>query len=343
MRESKQKMKGGSRLTLILLSFALPFNSFAATNVKEKKGDDDANTRRFDATLKLRPSRTTVIAYSSPKLESTMLLDRWNFLLENSHSHLDQEFEKLLNEAKNSSKKVKLAKKTHPPNSVTVTSLLLSTSISLIAILGVTCASSLSIILCNLPMIPFLSRCKKSTTVQYSNIRGFITKRLIPKAFRVTYKMVLMDFWRNLWLEMFVSLRDLYYNINGVSYYETIWERYAPGWLRRGVRAYIVKNIQNEFQFIFGSWISSGVGLMTTSTWLDESMIGDTLIDGDLFGVDDDSGGIDEDSLVSDELDADLNAEDPIDVPDIELDEALDIIDVPDGDDSTLDSAEDAN
>lgn len=91
-----------------------------------------------------------------------------------------------------------------------------------------------------------------------------------------------------------------------------------------------MKNIQNEFQLIFGSWISSGVGLMTTSTWLDESLTGDSLIDGEMLGIDDDSDDlVDNDNPTSNEPDTDIDSQELFDAPEVHFDESSHIMDVP--------------
>lgn len=263
-------------------------------------------------------------------MEAQTLADRWNFIV-TSPSESALAFQKLLNEAKHTShKSTKIKSK-----EVTVSSIIWSTGLSLLAILGISCASSLSTILYNIHKLPILLVSKEST-FDYSKVNNYIFQRFIPKAIRVTYKMILMDFWRSLWLQTFSSLRELHFSIHGFSYYETMWERHVPGWLRRGVRAYFVKNVQTELQSIFGSWISSGVDLMTTSTWLDESLIGDSLVDGEIFEIDDDAFEVSTlDESNSMELDADdslLDMDAGMDDSDLALDEAdtdlgLDVVD----------------
>lgn len=274
-------MKGGREWSLFVLStlcFSTVFGSMVSTKQLTNSTSSFVSQR-----LHSKLNHSTSFEYVPINMKSQTLADRWHFIIE-SQNESTLAFQKLLHDATHASHKMAKAKY----KEVTLTSIAWSTGLSLLAILGISCASSLSTILYNIHKLPVLFASKESTSFDYSKVNNYIFHRFIPKAIRVTYKMIIMDFWRNLWLQMFSSLRELHFNIHGFSYYETMWERHTPGWLRRGVRAYFVKNIQTELQSIFGSWISSGVDLMTTSTWLDESLIGDSLVDGEMFEIDED-------------------------------------------------------
>lgn len=302
-------MRGGREWALLLsfiLSFSTVFGTMTSTKqTKKEESKSHSNSTRSFASHRLqsRLKHSTSFQYTSLNMKSQTLADRWNFIID-SPSESALTFQKLLHDATHTSHKSAKSKS----KEVTLTSIAWSTGLSLLAILGISCASSFSTILYNIHKLPVLITSKESN-FDYSKVNNYIFQRFVPKAIRVTYKMILMDFWRNLWLQTFSSLRELHFNIHGFSYYETIWERHAPGWLRRGVRAYFVKNIQTELQKIFGSWISSGVDLMTTSTWLDESLIGDSLVDGEIFEMDDDEfevSTVDESASMETDIDESL-------------------------------------
>lgn len=111
-------------------------------------------------------------------------------------------------------------------------------------------------------------------------IQTYITKKLIPTGMETLQKMILMELWRTVWLKTFAGMRDFWHrHLFGQSYYESMWEMYAPGWLRRGVRAYFVRKVQGDLQVTLGAWISKGWDLMGNGggsfLWLDS----DTVLD----------------------------------------------------------------
>ena len=109
----------------------------------------------------------------------------------------------------------------------------------------------------------------------------------------------------------FQSLRDLHHAVFCESYYESIWEKYAPAWLRRGVRAFFVKKVQGNLQIVIGSWIVSGWDMLGfSSLWIDSDLMeentdggGGGKGSGDIMGQDGHS-----------DADVDMDVEDILDI-----------------------------
>jgi hypothetical protein len=81
-------------------------------------------------------------------------------------------------------------------------------------------------------------------------------------------------------------MRDIYIHWFGENYYECLWEKYAPGWIRRGVRSYFVKMLQGRLQNVVYGWVTRGwevVSIGFGSWWLDFEFVGD----GDVDTIDD--------------------------------------------------------
>jgi len=141
-------------------------------------------------------------------------------------------------------------------------------------------------------------------------ILTYITKKLIPTGLETLQKMILVELWRTVWLRTFAGMRDFWHgHLFGQSYYESMWEMYAPGWLRRGVRAYFVRKVQGDLQVTLGNWISKGWDLMGNGggsfLWLDS----DTVLDDSNAAFNEDSD-FEEVSVEDDIVDVDINVGD---------------------------------
>ena len=94
-------------------------------------------------------------------------------------------------------------------------------------------------------------------------------------------------------MNTFRTMREYYHLTFGENYYESLWETYAPGWIRRGVRSYCVKIMQGRVQNVVYSWVTRGwkvVGIGFGSWWLDVELVGDGDIDANVdFDFDFDS------------------------------------------------------
>jgi hypothetical protein len=102
--------------------------------------------------------------------------------------------------------------------------------------------------------------------------------------------MAWMEIWRSVWKYSFRLGRKTYHLWTGNKYYDSVWEKYAPGWLRRGVRSVVVKKLQGGLQGLVYGWITRGwevVSIGFGSGWLDFEIVGD----GDGDNVDDNGIG----------------------------------------------------
>ncbi len=134
--------------------------------------------------------------------------------------------------------------------------------------------------------------------ITFSTITAYLRNKFIPLGIETLQRMILMELWRSFWLKIFAGLRDVHHSVFKESYYESIWESYAPGWLRRGVRAYFVKKVQADLQMTLGTWVGKGWDLMGGSVWLDFQFVQD--------GKEGDDGTIDteEYSTITDDIDS---------------------------------------
>jgi hypothetical protein len=185
-----------------------------------------------------------------------------------------------------------------------------------------------------LKAIPFLLTAEYKYDTQLmeetkQKILTYITEKLIPTGLETLQKMILMEVWRTVWLRTFAGMRDFWHrHLFGQSYYESMWETYAPGWLRRGVRAYFVRKVQGDLQVTLGSWISKGWDLMGNGggsfLWLDS----DTVLDGSNTDFNEDSD-FEELSAEDEIVDIDINVGDDAEVA-VSEDISFDDIDIDD-------------
>jgi len=185
-----------------------------------------------------------------------------------------------------------------------------------------------------LKAIPFLLTAEYKYDTQLmeetkQKILTYITEKLIPTGLETLQKMILMEVWRTVWLRTFAGMRDFWHrHLFGQSYYESMWETYAPGWLRRGVRAYFVRKVQGDLQVTLGSWISKGWDLMGNGggsfLWLDS----ETVLDGSNTDFNEDSD-FEELSAVDEIVDIDINVGDDAEVA-VNEDISFDDIDIDD-------------
>jgi hypothetical protein len=109
-------------------------------------------------------------------------------------------------------------------------------------------------------------------------IKQYLEKKFIPKGLGTVYKMLLMEIWRSFWLNTFRLMRKYFHYISGENYYDSLWESYAPGWLRRGVRSYFVKKVQGRLQNVIYGWVTRGWEVVSIGfgySWLDFEIIQD--------------------------------------------------------------------
>ena len=98
------------------------------------------------------------------------------------------------------------------------------------------------------------------------------------------HKMVLMEVWRAIWAKTFKSLRRLHHYVFAENYYDALWEQYAPGWLRRGVRTSVVTMVQRNLQNVIYGWVTKGwdvvsIGLGIGSGWVGFEFVQDGDVD----------------------------------------------------------------
>jgi len=120
-------------------------------------------------------------------------------------------------------------------------------------------------------------------------LTSLLQKTILPIGKETFFKMAWMEIWRSVWLHSFRFLRGRYQVWTGCKYYDSVWERYAPGWLRRGVRSVVVKKVQGGLQGVVYRWITRGWEVVSIgfgggggSGWLDFEVVGDGDGDGDI-------------------------------------------------------------
>mmetsp|Transcript_8550 Transcript_8550/g.16108 ORF Transcript_8550/g.16108 Transcript_8550/m.16108 type:complete len:286 (-) Transcript_8550:42-899(-) len=109
-------------------------------------------------------------------------------------------------------------------------------------------------------------------------IKKYIHQRFLPKSLQTMEKMILMEIWRAFWMNTFRLMRTGFYYIFGESYYDSVWETYAPGWLRRGVRSMFVKKVQGRLQSVLYGWVTKGWEVVSIGFgygWWDFEMVQD--------------------------------------------------------------------
>jgi hypothetical protein len=169
----------------------------------------------------------------------------------------------------------------------TLNSMSWSILLTTLTILAMTCATSLSsLVYRNLPtnqssnpwehisqVIPIIL---SSEYEALKKIKRFIRKKCLTKSLETLEKMILMELWRTFWMNTFRLARTYFHYIFGESYYDSIWECYAPGWLRRGVRSVFVKKVQGRLQSMLYGWITKGWEVVSIGFgygWLDYEII----------------------------------------------------------------------
>ena len=251
---------------------------------------------------------------SSQQLDSISLSDRWAFILQDSElDEYNTSFSKLLKEEEEevrvhvsanekTPKNASTAKIKHEPTR-SIYSVAWSIGLSTLAILGMTSIKSLYSAMYTFPVqnlsldwktitqtIPFLLSAEQEI---YRKSKKYVVEKFIPLGWQTIEKMVLMEIWRSIWLNTFRTMREYYHLTFGENYYESLWETYAPGWIRRGVRSYCVKIMQGRVQNVVYSWVTRGwkvVGIGFGSWWLDVELVGDGDIDANVdFDFDFDS------------------------------------------------------
>lgn len=251
-----------------------------------------ANSKISDsiARVRIKPLDPLRLSTTSQKdkdlrMQSMSLSDTWNFILQDFDQY-DTSFSRLLRDEENiskesKSKKAASKKKSKPPR--TLYSVSWSIALSTATIIAMTSAKSFATMVKSsgvrwetLPnLIPLLLSAEHEIGVR---IRNYAYRKFLPIGWQTMEKMILMEIWRSIWLKTFRSLRDAYTHFFGVNYYETLWETYAPGWIRRGVRSYFVKILQGRLQNVIYGWITRGwevVSIGFGSWWLEFELIED--------------------------------------------------------------------
>lgn len=177
-------MKGVREWSLLVLStlcFSTVFGSMVSTKQfkkEESKSQTNSTSSFVSQRLHSKLNHSTSFEYVPINMKSQTLADRWHFIIE-SQNESTLAFEKLLNDAIHASHKMAKAKS----KEVTLTSIAWSTGLSLLAILGISCASSLSTILYNIHKLPVIFASKESTNFDYSKVNNYIFKDLFLKQF----------------------------------------------------------------------------------------------------------------------------------------------------------------
>jgi len=247
------------------------------------------------------------------RLQSTSLSDRWKFIQLESSNYADGNidtstaFSRLLREEANahdasstpdsvnatSKSKSSTSKSSNKPPRTFYT-VAWSIALSTVTILAMTSATTFSSVLKEMPIenlkwgyisqtIPLLLSAEQEIATR---LKTYFQTKFVPIGWQTMEKMILMEIWRSIWLKTFRTMRDIYIHWFGENYYECLWEKYAPGWIRRGVRSYFVKMLQGRLQNVVYGWVTRGWEVASFgfgSWWLDFEFVGD----GDVDTIDD--------------------------------------------------------
>lgn len=287
------------------------------------------------------------------RLQSMSLSDRWTFILQDSDQY-DTSFSRLLREEeeKDVSTESKNSKNTSTSStgkskrSRTLYSISWSIVLSTLTILAMTSATSFSSVLKGFPYkilewksltqtLPLLLSAEQEIA---RKMKQYFAKKFVPLGWQTMEKMILMEIWRSIWMKSFRTMRDTYTFLFGVNYYSSLWEKCAPGWIRRGARSYFVKILQGRLQNIVYAWATRGwevVSIGFGSGWLDFEFVED----GDADIVDESVSGDDTDTFVDD------NAPELLDDVDIELEMEFEdaSVDIPGDGDADIDMDDDTS
>lgn len=96
----------------------------------------------------------------------------------------------------------------------------------------------------------------------------YVRERVAPVALETLRKMLLMEFWRRVWVVVFSKTRKGLHYIGGKA--TKLWTSYCPFWIQRGFQQIFKKAVEKRVQasvtLLFGS-VSSRAGNMLKQYW----------------------------------------------------------------------------
>ena len=229
--------------------------------------------------------------HQSPRPDKSMsLAERWTLIIQDEKDDpINTAFTNLLKveESKESNNtESPIGAKSKPPK--TFFSVGMSIALSTLTIVAMASATTLSSTVYDFPykmlemewkQLPEILPSLLSARYQLlQKLETYFTNTFIPVGLQTMEKMILMEVWRTFWSETFRCLRGYYLDIFQHNYYNTMWEQYAPGWVRRGVRSFFVKIVQGRLQNFIYSWMTRGWEVVSIGfgvSWLDFEPVAD--------------------------------------------------------------------